>query len=220
MLALAAILLLSYLIGSIPFGVIVAKSKGIDIKAHGSGNTGGTNVFRTLGPKYGLSVILLDALKGVIAVVFVSQLYYIDPVALNNQTPFQDITIIRIMAGIFAIIGHIWSVFASFKGGKGVATALGMMLSITTVDMLVALGIFIIVVGVFKYVSLGSIMAAITVPLTLFIRQNIFHAEVQGYGTLLPFVAAVAILLIYMHRSNIQRLLRGNENKISFGKKK
>ncbi len=220
MLALAAILLLSYLIGSIPFGVIVAKSKGIDIKAHGSGNTGGTNVFRTLGPKYGLSVILLDALKGVIAVVFVSQLYYIDPVALNNQTPFQDITIIRIMAGIFAIIGHIWSVFASFKGGKGVATALGMMLSITTVDMLVALGIFIIVVGVFKYVSLGSIMAAITVPLTLFIRQNIFHAEVQGYGTLLPFVAAVAILLIYMHRSNIQRLLKGNENKISFGKKK
>lgn len=220
MLALAAILLLSYLIGSIPFGVIVAKSKGIDIKAHGSGNTGGTNVFRTLGPKYGLSVILLDALKGVIAVVFVSQLYYIDPVALNNQTPFQDITIIRIMAGIFAIIGHIWSVFASFKGGKGVATAIGMMLSITTVDMLVALGIFIIVVGVFKYVSLGSIMAAITVPLTLFIRQNIFHAEVQGYGTLLPFVAAVAILLIYMHRSNIQRLLKGNENKISFGKKK
>ncbi|GJQ32021.1 MAG: glycerol-3-phosphate acyltransferase [Ignavibacteriaceae bacterium] len=220
MLALAAILLLSYLIGSIPFGIIVAKRKGIDIKSHGSGNTGGTNVFRTLGPKYGLSVILLDALKGVIAVVFVSQLYYIDPVALNNQTPFQDITIIRIMAGIFAIIGHIWSVFASFKGGKGVATALGMMLSITTVDMLVALGIFIIVVGIFKYVSLGSIMAAITVPLTLFIRQNIFHAEVQGYGTLLPFVLAVSILLVYMHRSNIQRLLKGNENKISFGKKK
>ncbi len=220
MLALAAILLLSYLIGSIPFGVIVAKGKGIDIKAHGSGNTGGTNVFRTLGPKYGLSVVVLDALKGVVAVVFISQLYYIDPVVLNNQTPFQDITIIRIMAGIFAIIGHIWSVFASFKGGKGVATALGMMLSITTVDMLIALGIFIIVVGVFKYVSLGSIMAAITVPLTLFIRENVFHAEVQGYGTLLPFVLAVSFLLIYMHRTNIQRLLRGNENKISFGKKK
>ncbi len=220
MLALAAILLLSYLIGSIPFGVIVAKGKGIDIKAHGSGNTGGTNVFRTLGPKYGLSVVVLDALKGVIAVVAVSQLYYIDPVVLNNQTPFQDITIIRIMAGIFAIIGHIWSVFASFKGGKGVATALGMMLSITTVDMLIALGIFIIVVGAFKYVSLGSIMAAITVPLTLFIRQNVFHAEVQGYGTLLPFVLAVSFLLIYMHRTNIQRLLKGNENKISFGKKK
>ncbi len=220
MLALAAILLLSYLVGSIPFGVIVAKGKGIDIKAHGSGNTGGTNVFRTLGPKYGLSVVVLDALKGVVAVVFISQLYYIDPVVLNNQTPFQDITIIRIMAGIFAIIGHIWSVFASFKGGKGVATALGMMLSITTVDMLIALGIFIIVVGVFKYVSLGSIMAAITVPLTLFIRENVFHAEVQGYGTLLPFVLAVSFLLIYMHRTNIQRLLKGNENKISFGKKK
>lgn len=220
MLALAAILLLSYLIGSIPFGIIVAKRKGIDIKSHGSGNTGGTNVFRTLGPKYGLSVVVLDALKGVVAVVFISQLYYIDPVVLNNQTPFQDITIIRIMAGIFAIIGHIWSVFASFKGGKGVATALGMMLSITTVDMLIALGIFIIVVGVFKYVSLGSIMAAITVPLTLFIRENVFHAEVQGYGTLLPFVLAVSFLLIYMHRTNIQRLLRGNENKISFGKKK
>ncbi|KAB2907810.1 MAG: glycerol-3-phosphate 1-O-acyltransferase PlsY [Ignavibacteriales bacterium] len=220
MLALAAILILSYLIGSIPFGVIVSKRKGIDIKAHGSGNTGGTNVFRTLGPKYGITVTILDALKGVVAVVLVSQLYYIDPVTLNNQTPFQDITIIRIMAGIFAIIGHIWSIFASFKGGKGVATALGMMVSITTVDMLIALGIFIIVVSIFKYVSLGSILAAITVPLTLIIRQNIFHAEVQGYGTLLPFVLGVAVLLVYMHRTNIQRLLKGNENKISFSKKK
>lgn len=124
------------------------------------------------------------------------------------------------MAGIFAIIGHIWSIFASFKGGKGVATALGMMVSITTVDMLIALGIFIIVVSIFKYVSLGSILAAITVPLTLIIRQNIFHAEVQGYGTLLPFVLGVAVLLVYMHRTNIQRLLKGNENKISFSKKK
>lgn len=220
MLALAAILVLSYLIGSIPFGIIISKSRGIDIKAHGSGNTGGTNVFRTLGPKFGLSVIALDAIKGVIAVLFISQLYYLDPVTLNNQTPFQDITIIRIMAGIFAIIGHIWSVFASFKGGKGIATALGMMLSITTVDMLVALGIFIIVVGIFKYVSLGSIMAAIAVPSTLFIRENIFHAEVQGYGTLLPFVAGVSILLIYTHRENIKRLISGSESKISFGKKK
>jgi len=220
MLALAAILILSYLIGSIPFGVIVSKRKGIDIKAHGSGNTGGTNVFRTLGPKYGITVTILDALKGVVAVVLVSQLYYIDPVTLNNQTPFQDITIIRIMAGIFAIIGHIWSIFASFKGGKGVATALGMMVSITTVDMLIALGIFIIVVSIFKYVSLGSILAAITVPLTLIIRQNIFHAEVQGYGTLLPFVLGGAVLMVYIHRTNIQRLLKGNENKISFSKKK
>jgi glycerol-3-phosphate acyltransferase PlsY len=220
MLALAAILVLSYLIGSIPFGIIVSKRRGIDIKSHGSGNTGGTNVFRTLGPKFGLSVIALDAIKGAIAVIFISQLYYLDPVTLNNQTPFQDITIIRIMAGIFAIIGHIWSVFASFKGGKGIATALGMMLSITTVDMLVALGIFIIVVGVFKYVSLGSIMAAIAVPSTLFIRENIFHAEIQGYGTLLPFVAGVSILLIYTHRSNIKRLISGSESKISFGKKK
>ncbi|MBN8547472.1 MAG: glycerol-3-phosphate 1-O-acyltransferase PlsY [Ignavibacteria bacterium] len=220
MLALAAILVLSYLVGAIPFGIIVSKRKGVDIKSHGSGNTGGTNVFRTLGPKYGLTVIALDTLKGVVAVVFITQLYYLNPVVLNNRTPFEDITIIRIMAGIFAIIGHIWSVFASFKGGKGIATALGMMLSITTVDMLVALGIFIIFVGIFKYVSLGSIMAAIAVPTTLFVRQNIFHAEVQGYGTLLPFVAGVSILLIYTHRSNIKRLLTGSENKISFGKKK
>ncbi|MCA0389169.1 MAG: glycerol-3-phosphate 1-O-acyltransferase PlsY [Bacteroidetes bacterium] len=220
MLALAAILVLSYLVGAIPFGIIVSRRKGVDIKSHGSGNTGGTNVFRTLGPKYGLTVIALDAIKGVVAVVFITQLYYLNPVVLNNRTPFEDITIIRIMAGIFAIIGHIWSVFASFKGGKGIATALGMMLSITTIDMLVALGIFILFVGIFKYVSLGSIMASIAVPLTLFIRQNIFHAEVQGYGTLLPFVAGVSILLIYTHRSNIKRLLTGSENKISFGKKK
>jgi glycerol-3-phosphate acyltransferase PlsY len=220
MLALAAILVLSYLVGSIPFGIIVSKSKGIDIKSHGSGNTGGTNVLRTLGPKYGLAVIALDTIKGMVAVIAVTQLYYLDPVTLNNQTPFQDITIIRIMAGIFAIIGHIWSVFASFKGGKGIATALGMMLSITTIDMLVALGIFVIFVGIFKYVSLGSIMAAIAVPSTLFIRETVFHAEVQGYGTLLPFVVGVSLLLIYTHRTNISRLLKGSESKISFGKKK
>lgn len=220
MLYLAAVLILSYLIGSIPFAIIISKyAKGIDIKKHGSGNAGGTNVFRVLGWKLGVLTIVLDALKGVIAVVFISQLYLLDPVAINNPTSLEDMTIIRILAGVFAVIGHVWSIFASFKGGKGIATALGMMLSISTVDMLVALGVFVIVVSISKYVSLGSILAAMAVALTLFIRQNVFHAEIQGYGTILPFVLAIIALIVYTHRENIKRILSGSESKISFKKK-
>ncbi|MBE2280404.1 MAG: glycerol-3-phosphate 1-O-acyltransferase PlsY [Ignavibacteriaceae bacterium] len=220
MIYLAAVLLFSYLIGSIPFAIIISKMvKGIDIKQHGSGNAGGTNVFRVLGWKWGILTIILDALKGVIAVVFISQLYLLDPVAINNPTSLEDMTIIRILAGVFAVIGHVWSIFASFKGGKGIATALGMMLSITTVDMLIAIGVFIIVVSVSKYVSLGSILAAFAVALTLFIRQNVFHAEIQGYGTILPFVLAIIALIVYTHRENIKRILSGSESKISFKKK-
>ncbi len=137
-----------------------------------------------------------------------------------NVTPFDDFTLVQIIAGISAVIGHIWTVFAGFRGGKGIATALGMLLMITTVDMLVAIGIFVVVVSISKYVSLGSILAAIAVPLTLIVRENVFNVNIPGYSTLLPFVIFVSLLVIFTHRKNVVRLLNGSEHKISFSKKK
>jgi len=145
---LATIILLSYLVGSIPTSIIVSKlTKGIDIRDYGSGNAGGTNVMRVLGWKQGLFVIILDSLKGVLAVIVIARLHY-GAIPFTNVTPFDDFTLIQIIAGIAAVIGHVWTVFAGFRGGKGIATALGMLLMISTIDMLVAVGLFIVVVFV------------------------------------------------------------------------
>ncbi len=219
MFLLAIIVLLSYLVGSIPTSIIVSKAvKGIDIRQHGSGNAGGTNVMRVLGWKHGVFVIILDALKGVLAVVVVARLHY-GGLPFANVSPFDDFTLVQIIAGVSAVMGHIWTVFAGFKGGKGIATALGMLLMIVTIDMLIAVGIFLIVVTISRYVSLGSIVAAISVPTAMIFRENVLHDTIVGYNTLLPFVIAVALLVIYTHRKNVVRILNGTENKLSFKKK-
>ncbi|MCU0332615.1 MAG: glycerol-3-phosphate 1-O-acyltransferase PlsY [Ignavibacteriaceae bacterium] len=219
MLLLAIIVILSYLIGSIPNSILISKAvSGIDIRNHGSGNAGGTNVMRVLGWKYGLLVIFLDALKGAIAVVIISRLFF-GPLPFENVSPFDDFTLIQIIAGMSAVIGHIWTVFAGFKGGKGIATALGMLLTLITIDMLIAVAVFSLVVLISRYVSLGSIIAAISVPTTLFIRENLFHVDIPGYTTLFPFIIGVTVLVIFTHRKNLVRLVNGNENKISFRKK-
>ena len=219
MLLLAIIVILSYLIGSIPNSILISKAvSGIDIRNHGSGNAGGTNVMRVLGWKYGLLVIFLDALKGAIAVVIISRLFF-GPLPFENVSPFDDFTLVQIIAGMSAVIGHIWTVFAGFKGGKGIATALGMLLTLITIDMLIAVGIFTLVVLISRYVSLGSIIAAISVPSTLFIRENLFHVDIPGYSTLFPFIVGVTALVIFTHRKNLVRIFNGNENKISFRKK-
>lgn len=219
MFLLAIIVILAYLVGSIPTSIIVSKAvKGIDIREHGSGNAGGTNVMRVLGWKHGVFVIILDALKGVLAVVLVARLHY-GGLPFANVSPFDDFTLVQIIAGISAVIGHIWTVFAGFKGGKGIATALGMLLMIVTIDMLIAVGIFLIVVTISRYVSLGSIVAAISVPTAMIFRENVLHDTIVGYNTLLPFVIAVALLVIYTHRKNVVRILNGTENKLSFKKK-
>ncbi len=220
MLNLLVIILLSYLVGSIPSGMIIARKFGnINIKEHGSGNVGGTNVFRVMGWKFGISVILLDALKGAIAVILISRLYW-GSFPFPNQTPFDDFTLVQIIAGITAVIGHVWTIFADFKGGKGIATGLGVLITIITLDIALALAVFVIVVSLSKYISLGSISAAVSIPIIMIVRENIFGVDIQGYHTILPFVIVLAIMVIYTHRSNIIRLLNGNENQISFSKKK
>ena len=220
MLNLIVVVILSYLVGSIPTSIIVSKLvKGIDIRHHGSGNAGGSNVFRILGWKYGLLVILSDALKGVIAVLLVSRLYF-GSFPFPNATPFDDFTLVQIIAGIAAVLGHIWTVFAGFKGGKGIATGLGFLVSIVTVDMLLGLVVFAIVVAVSKYISLGSLSAAVSVPLFMIIRENIFGVDISGYHTILPFTIFLAFLVMYTHKANLTRIFSGSENKISLSKKK
>ncbi|MDF1610770.1 MAG: glycerol-3-phosphate 1-O-acyltransferase PlsY [Stygiobacter sp.] len=213
------VIILSYLVGSIPNSIIISKLvKGIDIREFGSGNAGGTNVFRVLGWKWGILTILLDALKGAIAVIVVARLY-LDNFPFNNITPFDDFTLVQIICGVAAVIGHVFTVFAGFKGGKGIATGLGVLIMIVTVDMALALAVFFIVVGLSRYISLGSLAAAIAVPLIMIIRENIFGVDIQGYHTILPFVIVLALFVIYTHRSNILRIINGNERKISFSKK-
>lgn len=215
MLPLAIIVVLSYLVGSFPTSIIVAKyHQGIDIRHHGSGNAGGTNVMRVLGFKIGAMVIGIDILKGYVATMLVTKLMY-GPFPFPNATPFTDVTLIRIIAGCAAILGHVWTAFGGFRGGKGIATAGGVLLGLATVEVLVAIGVFSIVFVLSRYVSLGSISAAIAFPLTMFFRHNLFHAELQGYHTLIFFSIGICILLLYTHRSNIRRLLDGTEHRLS-----
>ena len=212
---LAIVIILSYFVGSIPTSIIVTKlSKGIDIRHHGSGNAGGTNVIRVLGWKVGLLVIAFDILKGYVATMLVTKFMY-GPMPFDNRTPFEDITLIRMIAGCAAVFGHIWTAFGGFRGGKGIATAGGVLLGLATIELLVSVGVFLLVFVVSRYVSLGSIVAAVSFPLTMFFRHNVFHGDLQGYHTLIFFSIGLSLLLIYTHRSNIKRLLTGTEHKLS-----
>ncbi|NUN68263.1 MAG: glycerol-3-phosphate 1-O-acyltransferase PlsY [Bacteroidetes bacterium] len=214
---LAIVIILSYVIGSIPTSIIATRlADAGDIRKFGSGNAGGTNVLRMLGWKIGLAVILFDLFKGVFATYYVPQFFW-DPATLpfNNNTPFQDFTVVQIICGIASVLGHIWTLFAGFKGGKGVATGAGMVLGLAPVEFAVALGVFAAVFMISRYVSLGSILAAMAIPVTLFIRENLFQVNIPGYHTLVYFAVAVSLLITYTHRENIKRLMAGTENKLT-----
>src|SRR5947207_2231593 len=195
MLPLTAIIVLSYLVGSIPTSIIFSRAiRGIDIRNHGSGNAGGTNVFRVLGWQAGTAVILIDIVKGYVATMVVTKLMY-GALPFNNATPFEDITVLRVIAGSAAILGHIWTAFGGFRGGKGIATASGALLGLATIEVLMAIGVFAIVFLLSRYVSLGSISAAIALPLAMLARHNIFHAELEGYHTLIFVTIGISLLL-------------------------
>ena len=216
MVNLAIVIVLSYIVGSIPTSIIASKlMRGFDIRQHGSGNAGGTNVLRVLGWKIGLRVILFDLFKGVAATIFVARLFWDPSLPFQNRTPFEDFTVVQIICGIAAILGHIWTLFAGFKGGKGVATGAGMLLALAPVEFAVAVVIFAAVFSSSRYVSLGSIAGAVAFPLTMFFRENIFNVDIQGYHTLIFFAIGTSLLLIYTHRENIKRLIRGTESKLT-----
>ncbi len=213
MLNLIGIIVTSYLIGSIPFALIVGKIfKRIDIRNYGSGNLGSTNAFRVLGIPLGILVQILDISKGLFAVLVVTRLFYPD-LPFENYTPFEDITVLKIISGLSAVIGHTYSIFVNFKGGKGINTALGMLISLAPVEVGISVGFFIITLLSSGYVSLGSIVASFFFPVIMFIRENIFKVDIYGYNTLIFFSIGISILLIYNHRDNIKRLLYGKENR-------
>ena len=215
MVSIGIITVLSYLIGSIPTAIIVARRvRGIDIRQYGSGNAGGTNVFRVLGWKAGVFVILVDMAKGLFATVVLARLMY-GPIPFPNRTPFDDFTVVQIIAGCAAILGHVWTLFAGFKGGKGIATAGGMLIGVAPVEVAVSAGVFALVLVLFHYVSLGSLSAAVTFPLTMFLRENVFMVDIAGYHTLIFFAIGIASLIVFTHRSNIGRLIAGTENRIA-----
>ena len=216
MINLAIVVLLSYIVGSIPTSIILSKWRhGFDIRTKGSGNAGGTNVFRVLGWKSGLFVMAFDATKGVIATTIIARLFWDPTLPFYNRTPFDDFTIIQMICGGAAIVGHIWTVFAGFKGGKGIACGAGMLIGIAPTEFAVSIGVFLAVFFAWRYVSLGSIAAAIAFPVSLLVRHNILYDEIHSYKTLIFFSMGVAVLLIYAHRKNIQRLLEGTENKVT-----
>lgn len=213
MLYLSLLIILSYLIGAIPFALIIGKVfKGKDIRKFGSGNLGSTNAFRTLGIPYGILVQMLDIGKGLFVVMVLAGLMY-DNLPFSNVTPFDDLTLVKIIAGVSAVLGHTFSIFAGFKGGKGINTALGMLISLSPIEASVSAGFFILILLSSGYVSLGSIIASFVFPMTMFIRENIFNVEIYGYKTLIFFSIAVSVFLIYNHRTNIKRLLYGNESR-------
>ncbi|MBK6760616.1 MAG: glycerol-3-phosphate 1-O-acyltransferase PlsY [Ignavibacteria bacterium] len=212
-LRLIIIIVQSYLIGSIPNALIIGKRFfGIDVRTVGSGNMGSTNVFRTLGWKAGIAVQLLDIAKGLVAVLLVA--YFFDSeMPFVNRTPFEDETIVGLIAGFSAVVGHMFSFMAGFKGGKGMNTSLGMLIAVAPVEVAVGLGIFLVILFASGYVSLGSIAAAVIIPSTMAFRYNVLGVSIEGYHTLVVVLIALSSLVIYAHRSNVKRLIAGTENR-------
>ncbi|MDR3245894.1 MAG: glycerol-3-phosphate 1-O-acyltransferase PlsY [Prevotellaceae bacterium] len=208
-------LVAAYFLGSISSAVWIARTiHGINIREHGSGNAGATNILRVLGPKAALPVFIFDFLKGLAAVQFIRF------TSLSTLINPELYTGYEIALGICAVLGHIFPIFASFKGGKGVATIAGVLVAISPASMLLALTVFLITFLITRYVSLGSIMAAISFPIfVIFLFGMILKPETTTL-TLKCFSLIASTMIILTHRKNIKRLRNGTENKISFSPRK
>lgn len=194
---------LAYLLGSIPSAVWVGQAfYGIDIRDYGSGNAGATNTFRVLGKRAGVGVLFMDVIKGFTAACLVNYLPDISPVL--HKTRYINL---ELLFGLSAVVGHLFPVFAGFKGGKGIATLFGMLIAIHYLSALACLAIFILMLFATRFVSLSSISAAIMFPISLI---WIFKRHEPLF---IAFGIAAAVMVILTHRKNINRLLSGNENK-------
>lgn len=199
---------IAYLIGSISFSVIISKKMaGFDVREKGSGNAGATNMLRSIGAKAAILTLLCDALKGVIAVLFAIM---IGAIAKNS-----DRAVLVQIAGILVVIGHTFPIFFNFKGGKGVATSLGVLLITNWKIGLICLVFALVLMALTKMVSMGSVGAAILFPvLVMFIHTN-YTVDGRRY---FAYSIVLALIVAFNHRSNIQRILAGTENKLSFKK--
>jgi glycerol-3-phosphate acyltransferase PlsY len=204
---IAILIILAYLIGSIPTAVWISKKVyGIDIREHGSGNAGATNTFRILGKKAGSVVMAGDMLKGVIAVKF----------ALFSSFSWSSEAIVnlQVFLGLAAVVGHIFPIWADFRGGKGIATLFGMILAIQPLVAVSLIGVFCFMLYLTRYVSLSSISASIAFPLLIVF---IFNEPEMSYRV---FAIATALLVVLTHHKNINRLLTGNESKVPLFRKR
>jgi len=214
----------AYLLGAVPFGFILVKAlKGVDIRTVGSGNIGATNVARAAGAPAGFLAFFLDVAKGFLAATLVPYAFYLLARGVDAGTGTasfvramvaeKSITDLRMACGLLAIAGHNWTIFLGFKGGKGVATSLGVLLGLAPWPTLVSLFVWAIVLGVSGYVSLGSIIAAGVLP----IGYAVFSARTATFEwRLFAFCVAVAGIVILRHRGNMKRLLEGTENRFNF----
>jgi glycerol-3-phosphate acyltransferase PlsY len=195
------VVLLAYLVGAIPTGFLIARARGVDIRAAGSGNIGATNVFRVLGRPAGVAVLVLDAAKGAIPCAALPPLALWVAGAGGNPDPEW----LGITAGIGAVLGHNYTCWLYFKGGKGIATTAGVLLVLMPVALLTCLVAWLLVFALTRYVSLGSLVASVALPLTVWWRGQ--------SGALLVVALALGLLAIGKHRANIRRLLNGTESR-------
>ena len=202
-------ILLAYLTGSFPSAVWVGRTfYKIDVREFGSGNSGATNTFRVLGKKAGIPVLLMDIFKGWLSVNYLSFLSEL-PSAIENQFEIQ------LAFGIAAVIGHLFPVYTGFRGGKGIATLLGLLVGLNPIAAIVSIIVFVVVFLISKYVSLGSILASVAFPVVVFfiLDQEDVNSSLELFSVFVP------ILTLITHQKNIERLLRGEEKKIRFDKK-
>lgn len=206
---LLLIVIVGYLVGSIPFGYLIVRAKeGGDVRQTGSGGTGATNVSRRAGKTAGVITLMLDALKGASAV-------FIAKVLLNAAgQPIAGVDWLTSAVAIAAIVGHIFPVWLGFRGGKGVATGVGVFLVMAPVAVLCAGVVFVAIVSLTRYVSLGSIIGAATIPLFVWL-QSVFVEPVAALRPLLTAAITGALLIVFAHRGNVGRLVRGSESRIS-----
>jgi acyl phosphate:glycerol-3-phosphate acyltransferase len=191
------VIILAYLLGSIPTGYLLGRARGVDVRTVGSGNIGATNVFRALGKVAGVSALAVDAMKGFAAVRYVPMLI--------ESAPSENL---RIAAGVSAIVGHNYTCWLRFRGGKGIATSAGVLLGWMPVALLIVLGIWLLVCVISRYVSLASISAAFLLPMAAWLAGGSMAMVIIAL-----FVGAMAV---YRHRGNIRRLLNGTENRFKF----
>ncbi len=202
------LLLISYLLGSIPTAVWIGKYFfQTDVREHGSGNAGATNTFRILGKKAGVPVLLIDVLKGWISVMLA--IWFLIPG--DSPVLFENF---RVLCGAAAVLGHVFPVFAGFRGGKGVATLLGVAIGMQPVAALCCIGLFLMVLMLTKYVSLGSILASVFYGIFLLVIDRVHHDATIIFALMIP------MLVIITHTKNIRRLLEGNENRTYLNNRK
>ena len=200
-------ILLAYLTGAFPSAVWVGKTfYKIDVREFGSGNAGATNTFRVLGKKAGIPVLFMDIFKGWLAVNYLNFLSEI-PSAIESQFEIQ------LVFGIAAVIGHLFPVYTGFRGGKGIATMMGLLIGLHPLAAVCSFGVFVVVFLYSKYVSLGSVLASLAFPIIVILFLNSTNSSLNLFAIFVP------ILSLITHQKNIERLVRGEETKVKFGKK-